>query len=122
MYSILNITDEILHKSIEKINIFDRNKYVFFLKIIEAYIIDNNLIIGGDFANNLINYDISDSIEFNSTKNFHQSVYEIYSEEPREDAIKLVSIIFESDKNGIGRYSYAFPYIPNNIYQIYFAH
>jgi hypothetical protein len=120
MYSILDITEEILYKSIEKINIFDRNKYVFFLNIIESYIIDNNLIIGGNFANNLINYDDkSGGVKFNPTKNIHQSTYEIYSEEPREDAIKLVSILFEQDKNGIGRYSYAFPYIPNNIYQIY---
>jgi len=112
MYSTLNSINILLVKSIEKINKYDRNNYKKFFSIIENYILNNNLIIGGNFANMVLN-----SINFEKEINY--SIYEIYSEEPKEDAIQLSNLLFKCDPSGIARYTYVFPYIENNIYYIY---
>jgi hypothetical protein len=112
MYSIINSVDNILQKSIKYINKHDRVIYKKFFTIIEKYIIDNHLIIGGNFANMvLLNADTDREMDY--------SLYEIYSEEPEDDAIKLSNLLYKEDENGISRYSYVFPFIANNIYYIY---
>jgi hypothetical protein len=112
MYSIINPIDNILQKSIKDINKHDRIIYKKFFSIIENYIIDNKLIIGGNFANMVL-------LNIDSDKEMNYSVYEIYSEEPEEDAIQLSNLLYKSDEYGISRYAYVYPFIVNNIYYIY---
>jgi len=122
MYSILKIKnddkiilpiDVILTKSIKNINTYDRNNYKIFFEAIEKFIEDNNLIIGGAFASMLL-YN-----EINMLNYTNMIIYEIYTEEPKEDAIKLANILYNINSNGISRYTYVFPKIQNNLYQIF---
>jgi hypothetical protein len=112
MYSILNPIEDILARAILKIKKYDRSKYFLFFSIIEKYIADNKLIIGGNFANLLI-LDNQENI-----KNEINITYEIYSEEPKTDAIELANLLFESDKNGLARYVNVFTKIPNKVYNL----
>lgn len=112
MYTILNPIEDLLLRANIKIKKYDRSKYFIYFSTIEKYISDNKLIVGGNFANLLI-LDNKDDI-----KNEINITYEIYSEEPKEDAIELAKLIFESDKNGIARYVNIITKIPNEIYNI----
>jgi hypothetical protein len=116
MYSILNPIEDILTRAIVKIKKYDRSKYFLFFSIVEKYISDNKLIIGGNFANLLILDRINDNQE--NIKNEINIIYEIYSEEPKDDAIRLANLLFESDNNGLARYAYVFTKIPNKIYNL----
>ena len=124
MYSILKIEnnsddkiilpiDQILTKSIKNINNYDRNNYKIFFESIEKFIEDNHLIIGGAFASMLL-YN-----EVNILNYTNMIIYEIYSEEPKEDAIKLSNILYNIDSNGISRYTYVLSKIQNNLYHIF---
>lgn len=112
MYSILNPIEDILARAVLKIKKYDRSKYFLFFSIIEEYIANNNLIISGNFANLLI-LDNQENI-----KNEINITYEIYSEEPKTDAIELANLLFNSDKNGLARYVNVFTKIPNKVYNL----
>ena len=112
MYSILNPIEDILARAVLKIKKYDRSKYFLFFSIIEKYISDNKLIISGNFANLLI-LDNRENI-----KNEINITYEIYSEEPKTDAIELANLLFNSDKNGLARYVNVFTKIPNKVYNL----
>jgi hypothetical protein len=110
MYSIL--TDEISDNLVSNaIQIIKKNREIYdpFFLIIEDFIVEHKLIIGGKCANLLILNNMDKEIN---------RIYDIYTEEPREDAIELSHRIFNYDPNGIARYTTIFPKLPNNTYQI----
>lgn len=110
MYSILTneLSDNLVSNSIHIIK-SNREIYNPFFLIIENFISENKLIIGGKCANLLILNNIDKEIN---------RVYDIYTEEPRNDAIALSHKLFDHDPNGIARYTTVFPKLPSHIYQI----
>jgi hypothetical protein len=110
MYSILN--DKAIDYLIsDAIQIIKKNREIYnpYFLIIEDFILENKLIIGGKCANLLILNKIDKEIN---------KIYDIYTEEPKNDAIELSNRLFNYDPNGISRYTTVFPKLPNNIYQI----
>jgi hypothetical protein len=110
MYSIL--TDKVVDNLVSSaIQIIKKSREIYnpFFLIVEDFILENKLIIGGKYANLLI---------LNNTDKEINKIYDIYTEEPKNDAIELANRLFNYDPNGIARYTTVFPKLPNNIYQI----
>ena len=108
MYQEINILDIIQEEAKKKI-INDRKQYFKFFKIIEKYIFDNHLIVGGISANQRILNNNIDDINFQ---------YEVYTETPNIDAKKLSQLLFNCDSIGLSRYTNVNVKIPLIIYAI----
>ena len=108
MYQEIDIIDIIQEEAKKKI-IIDREQYFKFFKIIEKYIFDNHLIVGGLSANQRILNNNNTDINFQ---------YETYSETPNIDAKKLSKLLFDCDSNGLSRYTNVNVKIPLNLYSI----
>lgn len=110
MYAVLTnkIADNLISNAI---HIIKKNREIYnpFFLIIEDFILENKLIIGGKCANLLILDNMDKEIN---------RIYDIFTEEPKNDAIELSNRLFAHEPNGIARYTTVFPKLPNNIYQI----
>lgn len=82
----------------------DRQLYVPFFKEAEKYIRENNLIVGGNTATNML---------FGKKPGPDDYLYEIYSSNIIKDGIELTKIFYNLDPDGLGHYTHMMTEIPN---------
>jgi hypothetical protein len=88
----------------------DRKQYTGFYEIVEKYIHDNDLYIDGNIGIKLLLY------QQLSLKDIQ---YIIISKNPETDAYNMADLIYESDKTGLGQYTYVSTKIANMQYSIW---